>query len=278
MIESSSVTFGKSDNNKILVIGDIFLEQYITGHLSDDSSDQSIPNICKKEEKWLPGGAARLAVNISEMNKHVVLAGVVGMDDEGSRAKKMMNGFGIPIVLCMDASRHTTVCRKIYSDGRLIACIENGGCDEIQGKVFNEILQIIMVASDDIDLVLIADYGKGVVTKELVNAVNQICHNRRVAVYIAADKADYEKYCNVEMIYTDLYVLENKFGKNLGMLHDLKKAALFILNRTKSKYLVVNMGAEGLMLFCEKPGEWICIPFSGNLLELFTPMKSPPMP
>ncbi len=254
------------NKRKILVIGDIILEKYVICHSLAISLDAPVPVVNKDDEKWVLGGAANLAVNINDMDGQVVLAGVVGTDYEGTRIKKTLNKLGIPMVLSMDSSRPTTVVENITADGQLIVNIIHGDYNEVPGRVFKEIVKIIIAMLDDIEYVLIADFDGGVVTRDLMEAIAHICRDKKVSAYMGSVYADYSKYQGIELLYTELTSLERRLGTKIKTILDMEKAAATVFDESNCKSLVINLGISGFILFLGESDIWIHIP-TINLYE-----------
>src|SRR5580692_3304817 len=73
---------------KILVIGDVVLDQYIKGRVTRISPEAPVPIVLQEESFYTPGGAANVANNLSSLGADVTLVGKIGDDIEGSILKR----------------------------------------------------------------------------------------------------------------------------------------------------------------------------------------------
>ena len=94
----------ESAPGKILIIGDVILEQNIIGRVGCSCSDSSVPVLNIKETMHYPGGAANIAALIKAMGAEVTLAGVIGKDEEGERLRRFLNQKNISSVLKVDGT------------------------------------------------------------------------------------------------------------------------------------------------------------------------------
>src|SRR5215813_8755219 len=85
----SAVLAGFS-GKRILVIGDLMLDEYIWGKVSRISPEAPVPVIDVTRESYYPGGAANIARNLREFTHHVSVMGSVGADDAGHRLMNLL--------------------------------------------------------------------------------------------------------------------------------------------------------------------------------------------
>ncbi|MDD5568782.1 MAG: PfkB family carbohydrate kinase, partial [Candidatus Omnitrophica bacterium] len=101
---------------RILVIGDLILDQYIWGKVERISPEAPVPVVWANKRTHVPGGAANVANNIRAFGADVYLAGVIGSDPNArillaELKKNKINTKGIFI----DPDRYTTVKTRIIA-------------------------------------------------------------------------------------------------------------------------------------------------------------------
>lgn len=168
----------------ILVIGDIILSQYNKGTRDLDESSLSL------------GGAANMAINIADIGGRVILASVIGRDQDGEAIRKMLKQKDIPAVLAVDPSRPTVV----------------GEWTGTPIGIFHDILKLITVMMEDVNLVVIVDCGKGVVTEELMSAVCEISKPRDIPVLVVPMEFDFGIYKEADLIISRLPAIKVLYG------------------------------------------------------------------
>jgi len=66
---------------KVLVVGDLILDEYIWGSVERISPEAPVPVLWAKKRTFVPGGTANVANNISSLDGHAYLSGVLGRDN-----------------------------------------------------------------------------------------------------------------------------------------------------------------------------------------------------
>lgn len=249
----------KSDK-KVLVIGDIMLDQYVIGKARRLCPEAPAP-ILEAEETWcFPGGAANVAANIKNMGGQVFLAGVVGKDEEGDSLRKLLNQKDIPVVLGVDTGRPTTVKKRIGTREQLLVRLDRELAEEIPQGIFHDILKVVAVILEDVRLVTISDYGKGVVTKELITAVNETCKSRNVPVFVDPKGMDFTKYKGADVVKPNFQTMETLYGREIRDVGDLENAAEVVFAAIGCKACIVSWGSNGVILF-RSPKDWVHYPY-----------------
>ncbi|HHY83102.1 MAG TPA: hypothetical protein GX505_10565 [Clostridiales bacterium] len=244
---------------KVLVIGDIMLDQYVIGKASRLCPEAPAPVLEADEINCFPGGAANVAVNIKNIGGQVTLAGVIGKDEEGEILRKALKQKDISAVLGVDPTRPTTVKKRIGTREQLVVRLDRELVKDIPHGIFHDILQLVTVLLDDVNLVTISDYGKGVVTRELFAAVGERCKSRNIPVFVDPKGADFTKYRGAELIKPNLQSMEAIYGNEIHNIHELESAADLVFSSTLCKACIMTWGANGVVLF-RSPKDWIHYP------------------
>ena len=121
-------TLDKVYEKKILVIGDILLDEYVYGNVKHNSTGIKIPIIEKERIEYRLGGAANVAANIAGLCKNTVLLGRYANDDAGIRVKKLCREYGIKLIDC--PTERTIVKQRIYVDNQQISRLDTNSYSE----------------------------------------------------------------------------------------------------------------------------------------------------
>ena len=166
-------SFGKKN---ILVIGDVILDRYIKGTVSRISPEAPVPVVLEEESFFTPGGAANVAHNLSCLGAKVTQVGRIGNDFEGQMLKRLLKKTGINIVnVHIDKSAPTVTKTRVLAQHQQVVRIDREKEKSSLGKeVYRKITVFIKKNIDDFDAVIVSDYGKGLITRELVNFVRNL--------------------------------------------------------------------------------------------------------
>jgi len=170
---------------KILVIGDVMLDGYIDGVVKRISPEAPVPVVSVKDEWCVPGGAANVANNIASLGGYAYILGVCGNDENGSKLEHILSNGRIKNCLVKDNSRKTTAKFRVIADRRhQIVRYEKEDChqisSEIQGKFMNTVKDLIC----SIDAIIMADYNKGVFSRELSQEIINASQEKGKAVIV----------------------------------------------------------------------------------------------
>ena len=108
-------TIARFSGRRVLVVGDLMLDQYIRGSVSRISPEAPVPVVRVTGESYIPGGAGNVVSNLAALGAHVSVVGVVGEDEAGRRLLEQFRGRGVDVEgVCVDGERQTTQkCRVV---------------------------------------------------------------------------------------------------------------------------------------------------------------------
>lgn len=167
--------------SKILVVGDVMLDQFIWGNVSRISPEAPVPVVDFQRESFMPGGAANVARNLVHLETSAELFGTIGHDDA---AKKLLKLLGEQKIgrggLVESAARHTSIKTRIVAHQQQVVRVDRETREHLNGKLTSALLAEIKKQIFKADAVIVGDYGKGVVTQALLDGIKQLCHERGV--------------------------------------------------------------------------------------------------
>ncbi|HXN14998.1 MAG TPA: D-glycero-beta-D-manno-heptose-7-phosphate kinase [Usitatibacter sp.] len=144
---------------RILVAGDVMLDRYWFGDVSRISPEAPVPIVQVKRTEERPGGAANVARNISALEGGAMLLSVVGTDEAGASLEKLLAGERVQASLHRDAAYSTTVKLRVIGHQQQLLRIdfERAPSHEVLAAKLDEYERLI----DEVDAVVLSDYGKG---------------------------------------------------------------------------------------------------------------------
>ncbi len=255
---------GREPARKILVIGDIMLDRFFIG-MPRPLCEEPLALLFKdKETKYYPGGAASVAASIKKMGGQVTVAGVVGNDEEGETLRKLLNQKDIPAVLGVDSTRPTTVKKRISTKEQLVVRTDSDQPEHISPGIFHDILKLVTLLLEDVKLVSISDYGYGVVTRELILTVSEICQSKNIPIIVDPAGIDFSKYQGVDILKPEFHSVEVMYGKDILGIKDLEKAVELLFISTGCQACIISWlepgNTNGVILF-HTPKDWVHLPW-----------------
>tara|TARA_B100000497_G_scaffold29098_1_gene34089 strand:+ start:117 stop:1097 length:981 start_codon:yes stop_codon:yes gene_type:complete len=232
----------------ILVIGDIILDAYIYGKVDRISQEAPVPIVAIDRKKFKPGGAANVALNLSGLGANVQLLGVTGDD---SNAEELQNCFqeseNIQLHLVKDKSRPTIVKTRIIADGKQVVRLDEEITSEISSLLIEELIKVFNESCKDIDGIIIEDYNKGALPKEIISHIINHSSEHEIPVYVDPKYDNYECFKGVRLFKPNLIeynaIVRNKqFGS-------LPNSGFKFKEFIESDILLLTMGADGMSLY-----------------------------
>jgi rfaE bifunctional protein kinase chain/domain len=190
---------------RVVVVGDLILDEYITGRAERLSREAPIPVLEFERRMHVAGGAANPAANIARLGAAVRLIGVAGADAEADALRSVLTAAGIPPDdVLTDPARPTTLKTRIMAHMGLrfpqqVARIDRLSRAPIDADTARAAQLAIAAALPDAHALLFSDYRGGMLTTALVRA--GLDEARARGVLTAADaQGDFDKYRGIDVI------------------------------------------------------------------------------
>lgn len=169
---------------KIVVVGDLILDRYVTGTVGRISPEAPVPVVNVLAERALPGGAANVALNIRSLGGDAALVGMLGDDADGAELVSILADDGIDTtgVLKSKAVQTSVKTRVMAERQQIVRFDRENTAQKVSGALKNFTSKLEDLIGDDADAVIIDDYGKGVITQSVINAVMRVCKKKKVPV------------------------------------------------------------------------------------------------
>jgi len=159
---------------RILVIGDIMLDEFIWGKVSRISPEAPVPVVNVTAESYYPGGAANVARNLREFNSQVMVMGAAGCDPQGERLVQLLDSAGIDTSgVTRDSAFTTTVKTRIIARNQQVVRVDRERKTNLSGAHMERAIAYLERAIAAVDAVIIADYGKGFLTQPLADVIRE---------------------------------------------------------------------------------------------------------
>ncbi|MFA4992516.1 MAG: D-glycero-beta-D-manno-heptose-7-phosphate kinase [Candidatus Omnitrophota bacterium] len=266
---------GKFNKARILVIGDLILDEYIWGSVERISPEAPVPVLWANKRTFVPGGTANVANNIRSLGAKVSLLGVTG-DDANSKIlfaelrKRKINTRGIFI----ERKRHTTVKTRILAGHQQVVRVDWEHTHDLPEELNLKILKYVEKNIRSFDALIIEDYGKGVINVELLGRLVSLAKAYKKIITVDPKEENFQYYRGVTAITPNRKELENairnlKIKDNSNRLKintdrlftdkDIDSAARQITEYLNLDSILVTLGEQGMKLL-ENNGRLTHIP------------------
>lgn len=237
----------KMNKKRVLVIGDIMLDEYVWGNVERISPEAPVPIIDVKQESIQLGGAGNVVKNLTSLGAEVYLNAVVGADSAGEKISNILDYLGVKGSLVIDRTRRTSIKTRIMAHSQHVIRIDKEDKDCVAEEIRNKIIDI----DDNIEFhgVILSDYGKGVIDTILVDRLRKYCNKKYIPLYVDPKERNFESYLNVDLITPNIKELSYGANMQVKTSEDVEKAAQIIFERLKCKHLLATRGEDGMSLF-----------------------------
>lgn len=159
-------------DKRVLVVGDIMLDRYVEGEVRRVSPEAPAPVLEDAVERYATGGAGNVAKNLAQLGAHVILMGVVGVDEYAQMVYEAANREGYhPAFLQQDPGVDTTVKTRFVCGPQLLLRHDQDNKKPLPRERVHALMRDLPAALDDVNGVFVSDYGKHTLTRELVRAI-----------------------------------------------------------------------------------------------------------
>ena len=230
---------------KVLVIGDIMLDKHIRGIVQRLNPESPVPLIDVHEEEYAPGGAANVATNIASLGGEVFLIGVIGQDNSGEVLVDELRQRDVNTDYIVVQEDIPTIFKvRAYAQHQQLIRFDYEKKDSINSNTFQRIFSNLDDIVPEIDIIVISDYAKGLITHEIMNKLKT--YGKKIIVDPKPKHKD--MYKNVFLIKPNAKEACEMAGVNYEVGIDYNNIGNVLRSKFNSNILI-SLGAEGMALF-----------------------------
>lgn len=245
-----------TEHPRVLLVGDMILDRYQYGDTQRISPEAPIPVLAATREELRLGGCGNVAANLAALGATVRCVAVVGGDAGAAQIRKLLGDAGCGVDgLVVDASRPTICKTRLVSQNQQLLRIDEEIVGHPSAAVEAALLQAINGAIDEVDIVVVSDYGKGVLCKAVLDRVLRAPGRPRVLV--DPKGKDYSIYRGASIITPNRLEAETATGLALDCKEAIREAANTLCAQLDLDAAIITLGSQGM--FCrlaDGSGEW----------------------
>jgi rfaE bifunctional protein kinase chain/domain len=248
-------------NVPVLVIGDVMLDHYLSGDAERISPEAPVPVVRVDKERHLLGGAGNVARNIAALGGDPEIISVIGADDPGKVLQDLLAKEGLRGNLVVEKSRMTTIKTRIIARNQQMIRVDREEVRQLQGQSLEALESIVRKVSRQHTVIVLSDYGKGVVCKALLDTIHELKTSSDKPIVVLVDP----KVINAGL-YAGMDVLTPN-AKEAGEITGIQakgkdaviKAGHALFKQLRCSHVCITLGADGMAVF-EKPGKVYHVP------------------
>ena len=248
-----------ASRTRVLVVGDVMLDQFLWGRVARISPEAPVPVVEFERESFMPGGAANVARNLVSLEVSVDLFGVTGKDPQAVNLRSLLREQNVGCAgLLSSRQRVTTRKIRIIAQRQQVARVDRETKSDLDRASTARLIRAIDQALPGADAVVVGDYGKGVVTQGLLDALKQRCHERGLWLSVDPKPVRHLNLTGLSLITPnrkEAFELAGMTDSN-GPLHrdsplqdgPLLQVASRLFDQLEPALLLITLGEQGMLL------------------------------
>jgi D-beta-D-heptose 7-phosphate kinase/D-beta-D-heptose 1-phosphate adenosyltransferase len=235
---------------RILVVGDIMLDEYVFGTVGRISPEAPVPVVAVTRDARVPGGAANVALNLAGLKASVEMAGLVGNDPSGRCVTRMLRGRKIGVsAIVQDPDRPTTVKTRVIAHSQQVVRVDREKKAPPSRRTHEALIRRILSLLGDVHGVVFSDYRKGTLSAELVREVTGAARGKGLFVAVDPKQTDFAWYRGCTLITPNKKEAEAALGgRELHTDLDVWEGGRELLRKAGAEAVLITRGEEGMTL------------------------------
>ncbi len=256
-------TIKKLDQIKILVIGDIILDEYLMGEVTRISPEAPVPVVHVKSSRTTLGGAGNVVKNLTAFGVQTGIIGRVGIDEKGKEARSLLKSSNLTddsIYLLENETIPTILKTRIIAAHQQICRVDHEIVQNLSLAEEDSIIKTISSVISSYNSIILSDYDKGLLTPSLIEKIIKIANANHK--YISADPqvSHFFAYKGISIMTPNHHEAGNALGGKLTTEDDIEKANFEIANRLDSESMMITRGDKGLSIYNRRDNKHTHIP------------------
>jgi len=240
-------------DRKVVVLGDVMLDEYLFGEVSRISPEAPVPIVRVSRERAVLGGAANVAANLKAIGADPVLVGTYQEDAAGLRLRGLLDGLGIPgLWLVQDPTRPTIIKTRVIGQQQQMLRIDREDTEPFGAGSVAALCRNLEAALDGAGALIISDYAKGAVCHPVMEKVRALCAARAIPWIVDPKPAHASLYRGATLMTPntkELMELSHLPGRSDA---DVAVAGRSLMEVLGLEGLLVTRSEKGMALFASE--------------------------
>lgn len=253
---------------KVLVVGDLMLDEFTYGDVSRISPEAPIPVMRETSIKRMLGGAGNVYHNLQSIGARADIVSVIGDDAAGRFLHDLIDVSTSEFddaFLLKDINRITTVKKRFIANDQQMLRVDHEVVADISDTCDQALIALLQEQVANYDVVILSDYGKGVLTAKNTPKIIKLARDHNVFVMVDPKGMSYQKYAGANLVKPNRHELALATDMPVESLDQVKKAAHWLQEQFAIESIVVTLSEDGLLALGHGDHEFY---FSSNAQEI----------
>jgi D-beta-D-heptose 7-phosphate kinase/D-beta-D-heptose 1-phosphate adenosyltransferase len=226
------------------------LDHYIWGQVERISPEAPVPVVRVTNESLHVGGAGNVVANIHALGGQAIVCGIVGKDQEGRHLLQGLTAMGADITSVIENRATMTISKtRIIAHSQQVVRIDRERGHELDGRVRARMRTLVQRHLDRCQVVVVSDYGKGMVDAELLALLADRRERQRFVYLIDPKRRNFAHYRGASLVKPNKEEAGLAAGIEIRNETDLQRAGNRLLDFWRTEAVLVSRGEEGMSLF-----------------------------
>jgi rfaE bifunctional protein kinase chain/domain len=260
--------FQTFNDKKVLIIGDSMIDAYLWGEVNRTSPEAPVPIVeIKKHENRL-GGAANVALNLKALGANPILCSVIGTGERGFLFLKLMKESNLSTEGILSTNkRKTTIKTRVIAENKHQLRIDEEETSPIEQV--EEFLKLTISLINDIDVIILQDYNKGVLTSEIIEKVIGSANKKGIPTIVDPKKLNFNSYKNCTIFKPNLAEIKTgmKVDFDANNIAEIEKTTSELRKKLSAKGVLLTLSEKGICINSEKEFKYTPA-FKRNIIDV----------
>ena len=243
------------------VFGDLMLDRYLWGTASRLSPEAAVPVVDFVLQSECLGGAGNVAANLAALGARVEMFGVTGKDEAGASLRQCLRKAGIgERGVVVDGKRMSTVKTRIIARHQQVVRVDQERREALSEATQEALVARLVRGLRSLDVLVLSDYDKGLVSDALAERVLGACHRLKVPVFVKPKTSRLYAYRGARAIVCNAKEAGFFVTRALGDDKSVEEAGRALLAHFGCAAVVVTRGEKGMSVFEEGAPRLVHVP------------------
>ncbi len=226
------------------------LDKYFWGQVERISPEAPVPVVSVERTNVRPGGAANVAWNLISLGCTPRLVSILGRDQQAKEIRRLLSEQGISTDhIVSDPKRVTTEKIRIVAHHQQVVRADFESGEGLSRKVTGRVCSAVRKAVTGAGAVIISDYGKGVVSMGVMDAVRDACRSEDIPLLVDPKEGHFDLYRNAWGLTPNLAEAGDFYNIKIRTGEELDFVGRSLLNDLEAKAVLITRGEQGMTLY-----------------------------
>jgi len=249
------------NGQKVLVFGDLMLDEYLFGEVNRISPEAPVPIVRVMWERWVLGGAANVASNLKMLGANPLLVGAIGNDNAGVRVRELLSKLDVDDSGLVQVLSHPTIIKtRVIGQHQQMLRIDREETGPLGAEAIEKLQNRVSAMIQNVSAVIVSDYAKGAVGQHVIDTIRERCKARQIPWIVDPKPANKNLYFGASAITPNTKELSELAAQSAKTDDEMVAASSKLIAELELTGLLVTRSEKGVALITpntDKQSLWI---------------------